>query len=50
MELLDGKRVKKEILEELKQELLSIPRPLGLTVIQVGENPASKVYVGFSPT
>ena len=43
--ILDGKQVKKEILEELKQELLSLPRKLGLTVIQVGEDPASKVYV-----
>lgn len=46
MMLLDGKQVKKEILESLKEELLEISRPLGLTVIQVGEDPASKVYVG----
>lgn len=45
MELLDGRIVKKCILEELKQELLELPRPLGLTVVQVGEDPASKVYV-----
>lgn len=46
MMLLDGKQVKKEILEELKSELLELSRPLGLTVIQVGDDPASKVYVG----
>ena len=46
MMLLDGKQVKKEILESLKEELLELSRPLGLTVIQVGEDPASKVYVG----
>ena len=46
MMLLDGKQVKKEILEELKKELLELSRPLGLTVIQVGDDPASKVYVG----
>ena len=45
MMLLDGKQVKKEILNELKEELLKLSRPLGLTVIQVGEDPASKVYV-----
>ena len=44
--LLDGKTVKKELLEKLKEELLTLPRQLGLTVIQVGEDPASKVYVG----
>lgn len=44
--LLDGKIVKKELLEKLKEELLTLPRQLGLTVIQVGEDPASKVYVG----
>ena len=46
MMLLDGKKVKKEILEDIKKELIEINRPLGLTVIQVGEDPASKVYVG----
>lgn len=45
MILLDGKQVKKQILEDLKQELINLPK-LGLTVIQVGEDPASKVYVG----
>ena len=46
MILLDGKQVKQEILEGLKEELGKLSRPLGLTVIQVGEDPASKVYVG----
>ena len=46
MMLLDGKKVKKEIWEDIKKELIEINRPLGLTVIQVGEDPASKVYVG----
>lgn len=45
MNLLDGKVVKKEILEGLKKELESLTRPLGLVVIQVGEDEASKVYV-----
>ena len=46
MELLDGKIVKKQILEELKQDVEKLERKPGLVVIQVGEDPASKVYVG----
>ncbi len=45
MILLDGKVVKKEVLEQIKKELVNIERPLGLAVIQVGEDEASKVYV-----
>ena len=46
MELLDGKKVRSELLEELKEDIEGIDRPLGLTVIQVGEDPGSTVYVG----
>lgn len=46
MELLDGKKVKLEILENLKRELKSYERKLGLVVIEVGDDPASLVYVG----
>ena len=46
MELLDGKKVKLEILEELKKELSNYERKLGLVVIEVGDDPASLVYVG----
>lgn len=46
MELLDGKIVKKKILEELKSEVMKLKRKPGLVVIQVGEDPASIVYVG----
>ena len=45
MELLDGKIVRKEVLEEVKKKLESIDRKLGLAVVQVGEDEASKVYV-----
>ena len=45
MELLDGKKVKLETLENLKEELKSLERKLGLVVIQIGEEPASCVYV-----
>lgn len=46
MELLDGKKVKLEILEDLKKELSNYERKLGLVVIEVGDDPASLVYVG----
>lgn len=45
MKLLDGKKVKEKILNDLKKEIEKIERPLGLVVIQVGEDPASSVYV-----
>lgn len=45
MKLLDGKKAKEKILNDLKKEIEKIDRPLGLVVIQVGEDPASSVYV-----
>lgn len=45
MELLDGKRVKLEILNNLKKDIDKLERKLGLVVIQVGDDPASQVYV-----
>lgn len=45
MELLDGKIVKKEVLEEVRVLTKELERPLGLAVVQVGEDEASKVYV-----
>ena len=45
MELLDGKVVKKEVLDNLKKEVEKLERPLGLAVIQIGDDEASNVYV-----
>ena len=45
-QILDGKRVRDEILEELKPRIARLARKPGLTVILVGNNPASEVYVG----
>ena len=45
MELLDGKKVKLEILENLKKDLENFERKLGLVVVEVGDDPASLVYV-----
>lgn len=45
MELLDGKVVKAKLLEDLKEKVDKLDTKLGLTVIQVGDDPASSVYV-----
>ena len=43
--LLNGKKVRKEILTKLKTQVEKLPRKLGLCVIQVGNDPASCVYI-----
>lgn len=45
MILLDGKEVKIKLLEELKEKIIKLNEKLGLVVIQVGDDPASNVYV-----
>ena len=45
MNIMDGKIVKKIKLEELKLKLSGLNKKLGLTVIQVGDDPASSVYL-----
>ena len=45
MEILDGKRVKLEILKKLKSDVQKLNRRLGLAIIQVGDDPASNVYI-----
>ena len=45
-QILDGKRVRDEILEELKPRIAKLVRKPGLAVVLVGNNPASEVYVG----
>lgn len=47
--LIDGKQISKDIKEELKEEVASFAaqgRKCALAVIQVGNDPASSVYVG----
>ena len=44
-QILDGKKLREKILEELKQKVDRFqPKPT-LVVILVGDNPASKIYV-----
>ena len=45
MIILDGKKVKEEKLNELKEKVEKLNEKLGLVVIQIGDDPASKVYV-----
>ncbi|MBL8236603.1 MAG: bifunctional methylenetetrahydrofolate dehydrogenase/methenyltetrahydrofolate cyclohydrolase FolD [Bryobacterales bacterium] len=45
-QILDGKRVRDEILEELKPRIAQLTRKPGLAVVLVGNDPASEVYVG----
>ena len=45
VQLLDGKRVRDEILSELQPRIQALPRRPGLAVVLVGADPASEVYV-----
>lgn len=45
MTILDGKKIKSEKIEELKKEINLLKRKPGIVVIQVGDDPASNVYV-----
>jgi methylenetetrahydrofolate dehydrogenase (NADP+)/methenyltetrahydrofolate cyclohydrolase len=45
MRLLDGKRIREEILAEIAAEVAQMKRPPRLAVVQVGEDPASAVYI-----
>ena len=45
MNILDGKVVRKSILDNIKDELTSIDKTLGLAVIQIGNDDASNVYI-----
>tara|TARA_B100001996_G_scaffold86797_1_gene64211 strand:- start:149 stop:346 length:198 start_codon:yes stop_codon:yes gene_type:complete len=49
MILIDGKKVASELREELKQEVSNLKSKYnkvpGLTVILIGEDPPSKIYV-----
>jgi methylenetetrahydrofolate dehydrogenase (NADP+)/methenyltetrahydrofolate cyclohydrolase len=45
MILLDGKKVKEEKINLLKEKINKLPRKLKLVVIQVGNNEASNIYI-----
>ena len=45
MILMDGKELKKKILNDLKVKVQELDVQLGLAVVQVGNNEASNVYI-----
>jgi len=45
MAILDGKEVKRKILDELHDEVLKLDKKPNLVVIQVGDNEASNIYI-----
>ena len=45
--IIDGTIVKAEILAQLKKDIKKLPGEPGLAVILVGDNPASKAYIGM---
>lgn len=45
--ILDGKKLSKQILDDLTIELSKLDKKPSLTVIQVGDNPASEIYVNI---
>ena len=45
--LIDGKEIAKKIREGIKKEVSAMAKKPGLAAIIVGENPASKIYVGI---
>ncbi|MDR3316648.1 MAG: bifunctional 5,10-methylenetetrahydrofolate dehydrogenase/5,10-methenyltetrahydrofolate cyclohydrolase [Puniceicoccales bacterium] len=45
-ELLDGKRVAAEILEGLRRRIACLPHPPCIAFLRIGENAASRFYVG----
>ena len=45
MKIIDGKKIKKEILDELKDEVNKLKDKPNFVVIQVGNNEASNVYI-----
>jgi methylenetetrahydrofolate dehydrogenase (NADP+)/methenyltetrahydrofolate cyclohydrolase len=45
-QILDGRLVAKTTLVSLRSRIAALPRQPGIAVVRVGEDPASKVYVG----
>src|SRR5260370_17742747 len=44
-QILEGTKVRAEILAELAPRIRRLPRPPGLAVVLVGHNPGSEIYV-----
>lgn len=44
-QILDGARIRDQILAELRPRIAALPRPPGLAVVLAGDDPASEIYV-----
>ena len=45
MKILDGRKVKEEIILDLENKIRKLDHKLLIAVIQIGDNPASSVYI-----
>jgi len=45
-QIIDGKTIAQNLREEIKEQVSTLGKPVGLAVILVGDDPASHVYVG----
>ena len=46
-QLIDGKEIAKKIRERIKEQVAGMDKKPGLAAVLVGDNPASKIYVGI---
>ena len=44
-QILEGARIRDQILDELRPRIAALPRPPGLAVVLAGDDPASEIYV-----
>lgn len=44
-EIIDGKRIARQVLDDVAKAAVGLPRPPGLAVVLAGDDPASHVYV-----
>lgn len=45
MRIIDCKRIREDMLKEAREKIASIPKNLKLAIVQVGNDPASEVYI-----
>lgn len=45
MILIEGNKLKEKIIRDLKEKTKSLPRPIKIAIIQVGENESSTIYI-----
>lgn len=45
MILIEGNKLKEKIIRDLKEKTKSLPRPIKIAIIQVGNNESSTIYI-----